>query len=656
MWNIATNMLKKLLILIASLGTLCAPLSVSAQVFSLSQIASSTQSSPYSGILTGDGISSHKAVFVSLSSIFPFTPQTWGVSTSTTVGFTNGLLATASSTFTSNTYFPSGIWNSSGNVGIGTTSPYSMLSVAGQVVAQNYIATSTTASLFTGGFLSLASSTIGNGTQVGGLTITGGSTTTLNAYFASNVGIGTTSPYSRLSVWGAGTGTGQDFSVVNNASTTLLQVLDNGNVGVGTTSPFAQLSIATPPGATGSLSTLFAIASSTSGGTSTLLSVNNNGTLVLNGTNTGIPMQQWNTSLSDHFCNVSVHGYGGFQVCDSSPLFLGYAPFAGGTGLFSNMTGRNVGGTGSYYFSNNFAVGFVLDPIGGSFGWNTAPSRGAGSSVTLTTRMVLTNAGNLGIGTTTPYSKLSVWGANTTSGVRAFEVTNSASTTSLYVDNAGLTTIQQSSTTLATINSAWTGPLNFDTDAGIVQAMNLPFSAAANTTPQGYQFQLNGSTTIAVYGQENGSGYLNDVQPLVGISTSTPTAPFTVQIASSSVAFSPGFDIWGLMGTTEYLFQRVDQWAHLILSGPPPVLSSCGTNPTVTGNDRGGYVTVGSVSATGCTITFAHAYSARPSCTLTNESMSVVNAMTYTVSASAITVTQTGLTGDVLDYQCQQPV
>lgn len=39
-------------------------------------------------------------------SVFPFTTQTWGVSTSTTVGFLNGLLSTASSTFTSNIFLP----------------------------------------------------------------------------------------------------------------------------------------------------------------------------------------------------------------------------------------------------------------------------------------------------------------------------------------------------------------------------------------------------------------------------------------------------------------------------------------------------------------------------------------------------------------------
>lgn len=44
------------------------------------------------------------------------------------------------------------------------------------------------------GIIVSASSTIGDGTQAGGLTISGGSTTTKIAYFANNVGIGTSTP------------------------------------------------------------------------------------------------------------------------------------------------------------------------------------------------------------------------------------------------------------------------------------------------------------------------------------------------------------------------------------------------------------------------------------------------------------------------------
>jgi hypothetical protein len=55
---------------------------------------------------------------------------------------------------------------------------------------------------FNAGLYSLASSTIGNGAQNGGLTISGGATTTGNAYFAGNVGVGTTDPTSQLEIRG----------------------------------------------------------------------------------------------------------------------------------------------------------------------------------------------------------------------------------------------------------------------------------------------------------------------------------------------------------------------------------------------------------------------------------------------------------------------
>ena len=64
---------------------------------------------------------------------------------------------------------------------------------------------------FNGGLTAYASSTVGAGGQTTGLTINGGATTTGNAYFAGNVGIGTASPSSMLTVAGTTTA-GQIFA------------------------------------------------------------------------------------------------------------------------------------------------------------------------------------------------------------------------------------------------------------------------------------------------------------------------------------------------------------------------------------------------------------------------------------------------------------
>lgn len=62
-------------------------------------------------------------------------------------------------------------------------------------------------------------------------------------------GIGTSSPYSKLSVWGTSNGTNRLFELTNSASTTLLSFLEDGtgyflgNIGISTTSPSSRLSI-----------------------------------------------------------------------------------------------------------------------------------------------------------------------------------------------------------------------------------------------------------------------------------------------------------------------------------------------------------------------------------------------------------------------------
>ena len=62
-------------------------------------------------------------------------------------------------------------------------------------------------------------------------------------YTAGNVGIGTATPASTLTVKGAGTTTGVNFQTQNSAGTALITGLDSGNVGIGTASPGAELQI-----------------------------------------------------------------------------------------------------------------------------------------------------------------------------------------------------------------------------------------------------------------------------------------------------------------------------------------------------------------------------------------------------------------------------
>lgn len=136
-------------------------------------------------------------------------------------------------------------------------------------------------------------------------------------------------------------------------------------------------------------------------------------------------------------------------------------------------------------------------------------------------------------------------------------------------------------------------------------------------------------------------------KPLVGVGTTSPYAALSVQSNQSTG------DAFVVATSTKNPIGGYDNDGHRFTSGPAPAISSCGTGTgTVVGDDQSGTVTT-ATAATACTVTFAKAYQAAPTCNVTDDSL-VGFADVSSVSTSAITFgISSALTGGHLYYSCQ---
>jgi lysophospholipase L1-like esterase len=135
----------------------------------------------------------------------------------------------------------------------------------------------------------------------------------------------------------------------------------------------------------------------------------------------------------------------GFNVATGSDYntFLGYqAGLNVTTGNDNILIGANVnsGGTHVTTGSNNILMGYNVNTpatttsnflnIGGVL-FGTLPATSSATSFSVS------STGKIAVGTTTPYARLSVWGADSASSTLAFNVVNSASTTVFAVFDGG---------------------------------------------------------------------------------------------------------------------------------------------------------------------------------------------------------------------------
>jgi len=341
-----------------------------------------------------------------------------------------------------------------GNVGIGTTSPSSKLNIAG--LNSGYFVDLTSSGpggsrairFIDGGtptkynWLVGAQHNVDNAFEITASTAVGGTTFNSPLFLVNqsgNVGIGTTSPGEKLEVAGnvgvngfithngdSGTFMGwsaDDTNVFYTAGNERLRIDSSGNVGIGTASPSAKLEIVTAVGAD-AIRLNFAQSADiflgfNSANPRILLQDNSNvvthnfqsnGDNYIVGSNVGIgTTSPGNSPLSIHF-NDSYGSYGPTKpVAITNETTTGQAGFLQLRARYNNTnnTFYQVGGMGG---GKETALGD--GGWGGYLSFWTTSDGSAGAASGMFEHMRITADGNVGIGTTSPGSRLEIYGTD----------------------------------------------------------------------------------------------------------------------------------------------------------------------------------------------------------------------------------------------------
>lgn len=393
--------------------------------------------------------------------------------------------------------------------------------------------------------------------------------------------------------------------------------------------------------------------------------INGVGNFGIGSTSPGQKLDITGTARATAFSTAGVTSTGatgtGNLVFGTSPTLVTPVLGTPASGVATNLTGTASGLTAGNVTTNANLTGPIT-----SSGNATSIAAQTGTGTTFVMQGGSPNfTGNVGIGTTTPGGGLVVMTSNVGIGTwnpKFLLQIGSGAAGLASVDNTGSAVFANF---LTTGNNIVSGSNVLMANGGKLQAGS---GASLIDTSGGWEITpVSGSTSTLKMGGLTSSfpeilqtgKFLSIMDAAggatanVGIGSTNPGSILDVQgtarfYGTGNATFSSNVGIGTTVPNNALVVKGTitHQWGTNI-----PAITSCGGTPSVKGTDNDFQITVGTV-ATGCTATFGGTYQ-DATCTISNQSMSITSALGYTVSPTAVVISQSvGLSSDLLNVHC----